>query len=66
MRFRLSIDYAPEKMERSRKRVEARNRFAYVDRVPVGFCLVPRYFAPLFGINYQEFFKDVESQYYWQ
>jgi len=66
VRFRLNIDYPPEKMELSRKRMEARKRFAYVDRVPVGFCLVPRYSAPLFGINYQEFFKDVETQYYWQ
>ena len=40
-------------------------RFKYVDRVPVGFCLVPRYFAPLFGISYKEIFKDAETQYHW-
>jgi len=66
VRFRVKIDYPPEKMERSRKRMQARNRFAYVDRAPVGFCLAPRYFAPIFGIDYSEFFADVETQYYWQ
>ncbi|MHB9131643.1 MAG: uroporphyrinogen decarboxylase family protein [Armatimonadota bacterium] len=66
MRFTLDIDYAPEKMEASRQRMEARRRYAYVDRVPVGFCLEPRYFCPLFDMNYCDFFTDVETQYYWQ
>lgn len=65
MRFVIDIDYPPEKMETSRKRMAARERFKYVDQVPVGFCLVPRYFAPVFGIPYQEIFKDAEAQYYW-
>jgi len=53
-------------MESNRLRMEARYRFACTDRVPVGFCLVPRYFAPLFGLPYGEFFRDAETQYYWQ
>ena len=43
VRFDLSIDYPVARME-------ARRAFRYVDRVPVGFCPVPRYFAPVFGI----------------
>ena len=66
MRFELSIDYPIEKMEQTRKRLEARPRFQYVDRVPVQYCLEPRYFAPLFNLRYIDFFKDVETQYYWQ
>jgi len=66
MRFSLDIDYPFEKMEASRKRLEARAQFAYVDRVPVGFCLVARYFAPLFGMRYCDFFTDADSQFYWQ
>ena len=66
MRFELNIDYPVEKMERSRKRMEARGTYQYVDRVPVGFCLVPRYFAPVFGIPYNAIFKDVKEHYYWQ
>lgn len=66
MRFSLNLDYPVEKMEASRKRMEARTRFQHADRVPVGFCLVPRYFTPLFGMKYQDFFKDAETQYYWQ
>lgn len=66
VRFTLDIDYPAEKMERSRARMEARARFQHADRIPVGFCLVPRYFTPIFGIPYREFFKDAETQYYWQ
>lgn len=66
MRFHLDIDYPPEMRERSRLRLEARANFEYVDRVPVAFCLVPRYFAPIFGLDYKEFFKDAETQYYYQ
>src|SRR5512137_45923 len=53
-------------MERSRERLAARARFRYVDRVPLMYCLVPRYFAPLFNLRYIDFFKDVETHYYWQ
>jgi len=66
MRFLLNIDYPPEKMEASRQRLEARAQFKYTDRVPVGFCLVPRYFAPLFELRYCDFFTDAETQFYWQ
>ena len=66
MRFELDIDYSPEEIERNRLRMEARGRFAYVDRVPVGFCVVPRFFAPQFELPYCEFFRDVETHYYWQ
>jgi hypothetical protein len=66
MRFETDIDYPLEKMVLSRKRLEARNSFKYVDRVPVNYCVVARYFAPLFGLRYIDFFKDAETQYYWQ
>ena len=65
MRFSLDIDYPLEEMEHSRKRVEARASYQYVDRVPVGFCLVPRYFAPILGVPYGELFKDPDTQYDW-
>jgi len=66
MRLALDIDYPAEKMEASRKRMEARSAFRYVDRVPVGFCLVPRYFTPIFAIPYSAIFESVEEHYYWQ
>ena len=65
-RFALDIEYPPEAMEASRRRMAAREEFAYVDRVPVGLCLVPRYFAPLFGLRYRDFFADAETQFHWQ
>src|SRR6266542_4193761 len=65
-RFTLDVDYRIEKMDLNRWRMEARLDFRYVDRAPVGFCVVPRYFAPLFGLRYRDFFADVETHYYWQ
>ena len=64
-RFDLQIDYSPEKMELSRRRLEARNEFRYVDRVPVQYGLWGRYFAPFFNLRYIDFFKDAETQFYW-
>lgn len=66
MQFELNIDYPVEKMARSRGRMEARGRYQYTDRVPVGFCLVPRYFAPIFGIPYNTIFSNVKEHYHWQ
>ena len=66
MRFELEIDYPVEKMEGNRQRMEARSAYRYVDRVPIGFCLVPRYFAPVFGIPYNTIFRNVTEHYHWQ
>ena len=65
-RFEINIDYPPEKMTQSKMRMETRGSFQYVDRVAVNYCLVARYFAPLFGLRYIDFFKDAETQFYWQ
>ena len=66
VRFNVDIDYPTERMEQNRRRMEARGQGAYVDRVPVGFCVVPRFFTPLFDLPYCEFFRDAETQYHWQ
>ena len=66
MRFELKIEYSPDKMEASRRRLEARKDFRLVDRVPVSYCIVPRYFAPIFGLRYLDYFSDPETQYRWQ
>jgi hypothetical protein len=42
VRFAWTIGYSPDLVERSRLPMEARGRLEYADRVPVGFCLVPR------------------------
>lgn len=65
MRFEINIDYPLEKMELSLKRMKARSHFRYIDRAAVNYCVVPRYFAPIFGLKYIDFFKDAETQYYW-
>lgn len=66
MNFELNIDYSVEKTEKSWKRMEARGSYQYVDRVPVGFCVVPRYFTPIFKIPYNTIFKSVQEHYHWQ
>jgi Uroporphyrinogen decarboxylase (URO-D) len=63
MRFEINVDYPVQKMEASRRRMEARKAFRYIDRVPVNYCIVPRYFAPVFGVRYIDVFKDAETQY---
>ncbi len=65
-RFHLNIDYPLGKMELSRRRMEARAEFRYVDRVPILYGVFPRYFAPLFDLPYLDFFQDAETQYHWQ
>ena len=65
MRFEIAIDYPFEEMALSRQRMDLRPSFRYLDRAPVNYCVVPRYFAPLFGLRYIDFFKDAETQYYW-
>ena len=65
-RFELDIEYPFEKMAASRERMQARARFDYTDRIPINYCVVPRFFAPLFNLPYLDFFQDVETQYYWQ
>ena len=64
-RFTLDVDYSFEKMEQSRRRMEARNKFLYVDRVPILYGLFARFFTPLFGLKYIDFFKDAETHYRW-
>jgi hypothetical protein len=66
MRFSIDVDYPVENFEVNRRRIEARSRFQYADRVPVSFCLEPRYFAPRFGLRYIDFFKDASTHYNWQ
>ena len=66
VRFEIDIDYPLEEMEFSRKRMEARLNRRYFDRIPINYCVVPRYFAPIFSLPYLDYFKDVETQYYWQ
>lgn len=66
MQFSIDIDCPTYKMAANRRRMEARQDFQYVDRAPVGFCVVPRFFAPHFGLRYLDFFADAKTQYYWQ
>ena len=60
-RFNLNIDYPIEKMDLSRRRMEARAEFCYVDRVPVLYGVFPRYFAALFHLPHLDFFKDAKD-----
>ncbi|MDD5708296.1 MAG: uroporphyrinogen decarboxylase family protein [Kiritimatiellae bacterium] len=66
MKFDLTIDYPVEKLERNRQRMEARAQYRYTDRVPITYCLVPRYFTPLFNIPYKAIFENPLEHYRWQ
>jgi hypothetical protein len=66
MRFEIDIDYAPEKMEANRKRMKAYADFRISGRMPVGFCIVPRFFTPVFGMQYKDLFSSVDEHFYLQ
>lgn len=62
-RYHLHIDVSPDEVEKSLRRMQARVSFRYYDRVPVNFCVEPRFFAPLAGIKLGDIRKDPETQY---
>ena len=43
--------------------MQARDLGTYADRVPVGLCIVARYFAHALGLDYDEFVRDPETHY---
>jgi uroporphyrinogen-III decarboxylase len=63
MRFSLHIDIPPERIRDSARRIAACDAGAPVDRAPVGFCIVARYFAHALGADYDEFIRDPETHY---
>ena len=63
MRYEMDIDYSVEEMEKNKKRMDAYRDRRWVDRVPVGLCIVPRYFAKAMNITYRDVFKDADTQY---
>jgi uroporphyrinogen-III decarboxylase len=63
LRFSLHIDISPERCAASARRIAARDAGARADRVPVGLCVVARYFARSLGVDYDEFMRDPETHY---
>ena len=63
MRYELTIDYPTEEIEKSRRRLEAAANGMRLDRVPIIFCIVPRYFAHALGMRYGGIFEDADTQY---
>ncbi|MCL2813388.1 MAG: hypothetical protein FWD23_02180 [Oscillospiraceae bacterium] len=61
--MKFEIDYPLEEIEKSRRRLEAGAKGERLDRVPVIFCIVPRYFAEAMGVKYGDIFKDADAQY---
>ncbi len=43
--------------------MSAYQNFKRADRIPVNFCIVPRYFANQLGIRYKDIFKSADDQY---
>ncbi|MBE6904541.1 MAG: hypothetical protein E7480_08050 [Ruminococcaceae bacterium] len=62
-RFELHIDIDTSRMEQSLLRMQRRVEFKYHDRVPINFCVEPRFFAPLLNVKLCEIFKDPETQF---
>ena len=66
MKTRIDIDYSTKQIAENAKRMRScAPGKKYCGRVPVTFCVVPRFFTPLFGIEYNEIFKDAKTQLHW-
>ncbi len=63
--FVLRIEYSAKRMQLNRARSQALMDFKYIDRVPVSLGGGGRILG-LFGIGYDEYRKDTQTQYYWQ
>jgi uroporphyrinogen-III decarboxylase len=63
MKYEINVRYPSDEMEKSRKRLEAYGNWTHHDRVPVSFCIVPRYFAKAMGVTYSDIFKSADAQF---
>ena len=66
VRRSLSIQYPPNQMARNKLRFQKNIDFRYADRVPILFGVFARYFLNEFGIDFDEYFRDAETQFHWQ
>lgn len=66
MRHGVSIQYPQDAMWRNKLRFQRHADFRYADRVPVLFGVFARYFLKEFGIDFDEYFRSAETQFYWQ
>lgn len=62
-KFSLHLDVSPAEIEKSARRMRARENFRYYDQVPVNFCVEARFFSPLAGIQLGDIRTDPETQY---
>ena len=53
-------------MARNKLRFQRHPDFRYADRVPVLFGVFARYYLEEFGLNFDEYFRDPETQFHWQ
>ena len=63
MRFEMNIHYPADETEKSARRMKAYREMRRADRIPVGLCIVPRFFAKAMHITYSDVFKDADTQY---
>jgi uroporphyrinogen-III decarboxylase len=62
----LSIDYPQERMAQNKLRFQEHFDYRHADRVPVLFGVFARYFLRQFGTNFEEYFRDPETQFHRQ
>ena len=59
--YTIHIAYPKEKIEASRRRIEAARRFEYVDRVPVVLGVFTRYLLNQRGVGYGEYLSSARA-----
>lgn len=66
MKYELDISYPEEEMLKNRLRFQAYEDYKYFDRPSVMFGVFTRYYLKVFGITYDDYFKDAKTQFEWQ
>jgi len=62
----IKINYPEGERLKNKLRFEARNKFSYVDRVPVLLGICTRYLLHARGVGYKEYFSDPKTHLYHQ
>ena len=66
MEHTINIDYSPLRIDTSRKRMEAVQRFEVEDRVPVLLGVITEYLLPKLGTGFLAFYEEPELHLYYQ
>ena len=66
MKYNVDIQFSEDRMLRNKLRFQTYQEYKYFDRPAVLFGVFTRYFLEVFGITYDDYFRDATAQFEWQ